>query len=373
MIKGAVKAEADPASNPHIASSHTIPPLQSAPAVIHTRESAIVRVKPEVAESTIPRTSKTRSRLNRVSAGSASSRSSTRPTSRDIPKRESTLVSVIPEVINARKRPSDVALSENPQAVDSFANSKESSSKTKTDLIVSKTPLGQVTNSPIVRPPRGVSTMYPSMVMNGSPIFDDPRTKLENIEIAMSIQESALDRIRKKPRLSAEDHWTIADPRSLLMDSPMNEPIAKREPVDDHIINRQSHPLTDRKANVPQPFPMAMEVDRRPFIKPEEPPALRNTYENPTIAADLVNRIGINVPPPIVNDAQDDNGDYYGRGADLFEGPRASADEYVICSLFQPLKLFPDDTFSRTIALKSSSLPPVMSKHSTGTKVWTKL
>ena len=148
---------------------------------------------------------------------------------------------------------------------------------------------------------------------------------------------------------------------------------------------------------MPQPFPMAMEVDRKPFIKPEEPPALRNNAHpmfpassstplanerqfahprklestpppkqpvarfkdplppfpnykpfqsedvdmdssdsenedyllngNPTIAADLVNRIGINIPPAINNDAHDDNGDYYGRGRDLFEGPRASANE----------------------------------------------
>ena len=423
MIKGAVKAEAGPTPNYHTASSHTVPPSQSASAVIHSRESAFVRVKSEAAESTIPRKRfasvalKTPSGLNCFSVGSTSSRSSTRPTTQNVPKRESTLVRIIPEVVNSRKRPSDVALSENPQAVDSLTNSKESSSKkAKTDSIPSKAPLGQVTNTPIVSPSRGVPTTHPSLVMDGSSIFDDPYTKLENIQIAMSIQESALDTIWKKPRLSAEDHQTITDRRNelqrlriyekettnLLMNSvPMNEPIVKREPVVDHIVNRQSHPLTDRRPNVPQPFPMAMEVDRKPFIKPEEPPALSNscplfpassstlpanepqfthpwkleskplmtpqkqpvacskdpsprfpTYEpfqsddfdmnlsdsenedylpngNPTITVDLVNRIGINVPPPIDNDAQDGNGDYYGRGRDLFEGPRASADEYV--------------------------------------------
>ena len=339
--------------------------------------------------------SKIRSVLYGSPVGSASSRSSTKPTSRDVPKRESTLV--IPEVINSRKRTSDVAL------LDSFANSKESSSKAKTD---SKTPLGQVTSDPIVSPSRGVSTMYPSLVMDESSIFDNPRTKLEDIQ--MSIEEVSLDRKSKKPRLNAENHRTIADIKSELQglrrrihetkstyrskDSrrvPMNETIVKKEPVVDRIINSQSHPLSDRRANVPQPFPMAMEVDRKPFIKPEEPPARHGAralfpapssnppanepqtihpwkleskpritppkqpvacskdpspsdaededYGNPTIAVDLVNRIGINVPPPIDNEAMDDNGDYYGRGTDLFEGPRASGDEYVIFfSYFSP-------------------------------------
>jgi hypothetical protein len=53
-IKGAVKAEAGSTSNPHTASSHTVPPPKSAAAVIHSKKSALVRVKPEVAESTIP-------------------------------------------------------------------------------------------------------------------------------------------------------------------------------------------------------------------------------------------------------------------------------------------------------------------------------
>ena len=147
----------------------------------------------------------------------------------------------------------------------------------------------------------------------------------------------------------------------------------------------------------PQPFPMDLEVDRKPIIESEKPRTVHNArplfptssstppelesktlmmppkrpvassskktsprfpnYEpsqsddvdmspsdsdnedyllngNPTIAADLLNRIGINVPPPIDNDAQDDNGDYYGRGRDLFEGPRASANEYVFAPYF---------------------------------------
>ena len=356
--------------------------------------------------------------LNCFSTGSTSGPSSTKPTARNFSKRKSTLVRIRPELVNSRKRPSDVALSENPQSADSFGNSKENSpKKAKTDSIAFKTPLGQFTNTPTV-------SSYSSLVMDGSSIFDNPHTQLENIQIAISIQESALDRIRKKPRLSTEDRRTITDRKSELQrlriqekvttsllnsgDVPMNEPIVKREPVVDHIVNRQTHPLTDRKPNVPQPFPMAMEVDLKPFIKQEEPSALRNAsplvpassstlladepqfnhpwkleskplmtppeqpvacskdplprfpnYEpfqsddfdmnlsdseneddlpngHPTIAADLLNIIGINVPPPIDNDAQDGNGDYYGRGRDLFEGPRASADECAFSSYIGP-------------------------------------
>lgn len=48
----------------------------------------------------------------------------------------------------------------------------------------------------------------------------------------------------------------------------------------------------------------------------------------------FVERIGINVPPPIDNDDHDDNGDYHGRGHDMFVGPQAVSDEYVICAIY---------------------------------------
>ncbi|KJA26761.1 hypothetical protein HYPSUDRAFT_35906 [Hypholoma sublateritium FD-334 SS-4] len=41
----------------------------------------------------------------------------------------------------------------------------------------------------------------------------------------------------------------------------------------------------------------------------------------------FVDRIGINVPPPIDNDDHDDNGDYHGRGHDMFVGPQAVSDD----------------------------------------------
>ena len=47
----------------------------------------------------------------------------------------------------------------------------------------------------------------------------------------------------------------------------------------------------------------------------------------------FVDRIGINLPPPIHNDNHDDNGDYHGRGRDLFVGPQAVSDEYVISAV----------------------------------------
>ena len=55
LTKGALKNEAGSASDPHTASSRTVSLPQSAAAVVHSRESAIVWVKPEAAESTIPR------------------------------------------------------------------------------------------------------------------------------------------------------------------------------------------------------------------------------------------------------------------------------------------------------------------------------
>jgi hypothetical protein len=49
----------------------------------------------------------------------------------------------------------------------------------------------------------------------------------------------------------------------------------------------------------------------------------------PAIANEVIDKIGIKVPPPIITDAHDFNGDYYGRGHDIFVGPKAQADECV--------------------------------------------
>ena len=49
-------------------------------------------------------------------------------------------------------------------------------------------------------------------------------------------------------------------------------------------------------------------------------------------ATEFLNRIGVKAPLPIQNDAVDDNGDYYGRGRDMFDGPRASHEELVFPS-----------------------------------------
>lgn len=42
----------------------------------------------------------------------------------------------------------------------------------------------------------------------------------------------------------------------------------------------------------------------------------------------IINRVGLAVPPPI-HDDRDEDGLYHGRGRDLYQGPRANADEYV--------------------------------------------
>jgi hypothetical protein len=54
--------------------------------------------------------------------------------------------------------------------------------------------------------------------------------------------------------------------------------------------------------------------------------------ENVPDVADLLNRIGVKAPLPIADHAVDENGDYYGRGRDLFDGPRADHQEFVFPS-----------------------------------------
>lgn len=61
-----------------------------------------------------------------------------------------------------------------------------------------------------------------------------------------------------------------------------------------------------------------------------------NSDEENIDTAALLNRIGVTAPLPVLNDAVDDNGDYYGRGRDLFDGPKAAHDESVFSLLFPP-------------------------------------
>ena len=59
----------------------------------------------------------------------------------------------------------------------------------------------------------------------------------------------------------------------------------------------------------------------------------------PAITDDLIARVGIKVPAPIRTDHEDDNGDFHGRGRDLYVGPQAKADEYVSPCPNSPLLL----------------------------------
>ncbi|KDR76486.1 hypothetical protein GALMADRAFT_246858 [Galerina marginata CBS 339.88] len=140
----------------------------------------------------------------------------------------------------------------------------------------------------------------------------------------------------------------------------------------------EQYPM-DRSYMVPAPFPMQMEVDSKPNIQgpsastsraaPAPFPVKFEVDEKPLhnaapvasgskpplpfyqhkVAADLdsdtggdasdsedddhipenpyLDRLGIKIPPPIYDDAHDANGDYHGRGRDLFVGPQASADD----------------------------------------------
>lgn len=148
------------------------------------------------------------------------------------------------------------------------------------------------------------------------------------------------------------------------------------------------NPMVDRK---PQPFPLAMDVDYKSRIEPGEPSGSSSTipqrqesasakaapftppqlqppfpaftqpiasgskpsmhepyghelmdvdgdsdghdsdfYGYADVANEVIDKIGIKVPPPIIADAHDSNGDYYGRDHDIFVGPRAQAGECVL-------------------------------------------
>ncbi|KAF9527621.1 SNF2 family N-terminal domain-containing protein [Crepidotus variabilis] len=52
-----------------------------------------------------------------------------------------------------------------------------------------------------------------------------------------------------------------------------------------------------------------------------------NNYEYDLDASAFMNRIGMKAPAPIIDDGRDSDGDFHGRGKDLYEGPRATQDD----------------------------------------------
>ncbi|KAF8804469.1 hypothetical protein BYT27DRAFT_7243611 [Phlegmacium glaucopus] len=286
-----------------------------------------------------------------------------------------------------RKRLSDIAFgsTEVEQDQNSIPQVKSLSKKVKVEMAIPKTPLAQVTNiTSSSNDESHTLDVINVAIARQQRLLDRIGGKRAQ---SREDRKNAEKYNREIARLDALKHeHTASKPLSLNV---KNERVVKQEnedPKSSAIMATSDNPLVDRK---PQPFPLAMELDYKPHIKREEPSGSSSTipqsapikaapltppqlqpplpaspltiqpiasgsksskhepydhepmdvgsdgydsdfhgYEGmPAVADEVIDKIGIRVPPPILGDAHDDNGDYYGRGRDLFVGPRAQADD----------------------------------------------
>lgn len=239
-------------------------------------------------------------------------------------------------------------------------------------MVIPKSPFVQVTNTTNFAK---INSATPTSV-NG--FTDEPN------KFAIIGQQNMADRNKRK---RVEDRKNIEPYKIARLDmseyeteSILNEKVVKQESGSHQpsaIIRSSSTPQVDRK---PQPFPLTMDIDYKPLVKREEPsgsssailqhynakptiqpitsgsnPSMSEPNEHgpmdvdddsgydsdfngyagmPAIANEVIDKIGIKMPSAIIDDAHDSNGDYHGRGHDIFVGPQAKADECVPAQRF---------------------------------------
>lgn len=94
-------------------------------------------------------------------------------------------------------------------------------------------------------------------------------------------------------------------------------------------------PLEDLKPKIPGAFDTDSDGSKDGSEDDSEDDSEEES-ELPVNLAPFVERLGVHAPPPMVvngYDAHDYNGDYHGRGRDLFVGPQAAVDEYVLYTM----------------------------------------
>ncbi|KAJ3514867.1 hypothetical protein NLJ89_g2121 [Agrocybe chaxingu] len=222
------------------------------------------------------------------------------PRSTSLSQRENTAARVKSEPTESvvpRKRLSDIAFAGQPSAdYPCGPVALHSGKKAKSDP-VSKQPLTQVTNSPRPLPSSSKDDeMYLSYDNN------QPHLVLESIRLELAGQENMLALVSRKPMKSGMDYQAIASyeqeiQRLLSMEQQYNmmipisssstmpfaqpQPNVKTEPAP-AILQPQPRIGPSRPA-IAQPFPMLMDVDRKPIVKHESPVA--STLARPLLSA----------------------------------------------------------------------------------------
>ncbi|KAF9486204.1 hypothetical protein BDN70DRAFT_822530 [Pholiota conissans] len=170
------------------------------------------------------------------------------------------------------------------------------------------------------------------------------------------------DNLDRKPAIgegstqSSESNWTSTIPRPYptfnnIERKPFSTPVETQQPVPGASSSTSSvapgGQLMQRVSSVANYVGNAVASSSKALysalqdIKPQIPGAYdmevdsdsdeRDSEDEETVSDALimpfVHALGVHAPPPMVDDAHDDNGDYHGRGRDLFIGPRAAADD----------------------------------------------
>jgi len=215
--------------------------------------------------------------------------------------------------------------------------------KSKIEFASEKGPLNQVTNT---------SKASGSRNPDASDMFyeEDARTKLENVKLAIAGQQHLMERLKRKFHLTQEDSRCIKDCE--------NEVDRLRAIEQAYESTNPSYSQWIKPEIQEQYFPM--EVDQKPDVSafkwewewedrgsytpiasssripsspiPQPPPQTDGSLpmrgdEDLSNSDYIIDQFGISAPPPIIDHAHDENGDFHGRGRDLFVGPQAAVNE----------------------------------------------
>ncbi|KAF4616900.1 hypothetical protein D9613_008762 [Agrocybe pediades] len=248
----------------------------------------------------------------------------TRPCSSRVPKPEPMEHSLPP------KRLSDVAfgVENNP-----FISTK----KTKMEPVAPKIPLFPSTNTPTASSSRQATYAVSLQA-------ESVEEKLENIKVAIEGQRMLLDRLRREFPLDAPRRIYACESELARLRT-LEEEYEASIPSSSTLIKQE--PIKPEPIDFKPPQSVTMDVDRWGYPKPEwksedspQPPFRASSSRLPLSSSPVrdsdftsseydntLDHLGINAPPPILDYSHDENGDFYGRGRDLFLGPQADIEE----------------------------------------------
>jgi hypothetical protein len=171
---------------------------------------------------------------------------------------------------------------------------------------------------------------------------DETRTLLRVVQIQISSTQAKLDRVQCKLRKSKSDDTKILRynhdlERLRARKVEYNAAIPSMSPVKKLPVTNS---LASVKAEAVAPaleYKFCLYVPPVEYSKPIVPAAsgsnirLPNDTRNSLLTRDVMERLAHAIPAiaplPKADDCYDGDGDYYGRGKDLFHGPVAKADE----------------------------------------------